>query len=148
MFDVSVRCSLHYVVINDIKYIKYIAVDPEVTLKCRSTGDKPDETTIYRVLWNDLITPLKCLRPTGPGGHGRGSRGQGHLGMCGGKLPNQLVTSPESLKFIEDSHERITKAEQVKEEKAQFCKKAYADKTEKREVSKTQSQEIVAQIDT
>ena len=61
----------------------HYAVDPEVTLKCRSTGDELDETPIHRVLWNDLITPLKHLRPTGPGGCGRGGRGQGHLGMHG-----------------------------------------------------------------
>ena len=87
-------------------------------------------------MWDNLITPLKHLRPTGPGGHGRCSRGHSHLGMHGGKLPNQLVTSPESLKFIEDSHERITKAEKLKEEKVQFCKKAYADKIKRERVTK------------
>ena len=73
-------------------------------------------------MWDDLITPLKCLRPTGPGGHGRGSRGHGCLGMC--------------KKSIEDSHERITKAEKLKEEKAQFYKKAYADKIKRERVAK------------
>ena len=114
----------------------HYAVDAEVTLKCRSTGNECDETGTYRVLWNHLITPPKHLKPTGPGGHGRGSRGQGHLGMHGGKLPNQLVTSPESLKFIEDSHDRITKAEKCKTEKEQFCKKAYADKIKRERLAK------------
>ena len=109
-------------------------VEHEVTPKC--SVNATDEHPTCRVLWNDLITPPKCLRPTGPGGHGRGSRGQGHLGMHGGKLPNQLVTSPESLKFIEDSHVRITRAEKVKEEKAQFCKKAYCDKLKRERVAK------------
>ena len=87
-------------------------------------------------MWDEIITSPKCLRPTGLGGHGRGGRGWGHLGMHGGKLPNQLVTSPESFKFIEESHVRITKAEQVKEEKAQFCKKVYADKLKRERVAK------------
>ena len=114
----------------------HYAVDVEVTLKCRSTRDECDETWTHRVLWNDLITPPKQLRPTGPEGHGRGSRGQGHLGIHGEKLPNQLITSPESLKFTEDSHDRITKAEKLKTEKEQFFKKAYADKIKRERLAK------------
>ena len=82
--------------------------------------------------WADLIRVLKWLQPTGPGGYGCG-RGRGRsLGMHGGKLPNQLVTSPELIKFIEDSQIRTERAEKVKEEKDKFCKEALAAK-QKRE---------------
>ena len=49
-----------------------------------------------------------------------------------GKLPNQLVTSPESIKFIEDSHIRTERAEKVKEEKDKFCKEALAAKQKRK----------------
>ena len=49
-------------------------------------------------------------------------------GMRGGKLPNQLITSPETMKFIEDTHIKTLPAEKIKEEKAEFCKKALAEK--------------------
>ena len=49
--------------------------------------------------------------------------------MRGGKLPNQLITSPETMKFIEDTHIKTLHAEKIKEEKAEFCKKkALAEK--------------------
>ena len=74
------------------------------------------------------------MRPTGPGGVGCGKGGWPcgiHLSFCGGitgHLPNQLVTSPESVKFIEESHLNTTRAEKIKEEKAVFVKKVLAEK--------------------
>ena len=35
-------------------------------------------------------------------------------GMRGGKLPNQLITSPETVKFIEDTHIKTLCAEKIK----------------------------------
>ena len=43
--------------------------------------------------------------------------------MRGGKLPNQLITSLETMKFIEDTHIKTLHAKKIKEEKAEFCKK-------------------------
>ena len=52
---------------------------------------------------------------------------RGHLslkgGMKGGRPPNQLITSPETLKFIEETHIKTLHAEKIKGEKAEFCKK-------------------------
>ena len=39
------------------------------------------------------------------------------------KLPNQLLTSPETVKYIEEAHERPEKKEKVKKEKDEFVKK-------------------------
>ena len=41
--------------------------------------------------------------------------------MRGGKLPNQLITSPETMKFIEDTHIKTLQTEKIKEENAEFC---------------------------
>ena len=84
--------------------------------------------------WNDIIQIPKQMRLMGPGGpgHGKGGWAHGtHLSFCGGIagcLPNQLVTSPESVKFIEGSHLKTTRAEKIKEEKAVFVKKVLAEK--------------------
>ena len=56
--------------------------------------------------------------------------------MHGGKLPNQLVTSPELIKFIEDSHIRTERTEKVKEEKDKFCKEALAAKQKRERAAK------------
>ena len=59
------------------------------------------------------------MRPMGPGGagHRKGSQACGtHLSFHGGitgHLPNQLVTSPERVKFIEESHLKTTRAEKI-----------------------------------
>ena len=93
-----------------------------------------EETLKWQIGWNDLITILKQLHLTGLGGCGHGKRGvkRGCLslqgGMRGGKLPNQLITSPETVKFIEDTHIKTLCAEKIKEEKTEFCKKALAGK--------------------
>ena len=50
----------------------------------------------------DLIDIPKCIHPTGPGGHGRGC---GH----GGWLPNQLLTSPETVQHNEAAEEHTQK---------------------------------------
>ena len=63
-----------------------------------------------RVSFNDLIQVLKHMHPTNPGvqcGRGRG-RGRGHL-------PNQLLTSNETVKFMEEVVERIEKKGKSKE---------------------------------
>ena len=55
---------------------------------------------------------------------------RGHLslqgGMKGGKLPNKLITSPETVKFIEDTNIKTLHTEKIKEEKAEFCKKGFS----------------------
>ena len=48
--------------------------------------------------------------------------------MRGGRLPNQLITSPKTFKFIEKTHIKTLHTEKVKEEKAEFCKKALGEK--------------------
>ena len=75
------------------------------------------------------------MRLTGPGGVGHGKVGPCHgvcLGFHGGmagRLPNQLITSHETVKVIEDSHLKTSRAEKIKEEKADFVKKkALAEK--------------------
>ena len=71
------------------------------------------------------------MRPMGPGGVGHGKAGQCHgvhVSFCGGmagRLPNQLITSHEPVKFIEDSHLKTSRAEKIKEEKADFVKKSF-----------------------
>ena len=70
----------------------------------------------------DLIKLPTCIRPTGPSG-----RGWGH-GRGRAKLPNQLLTSSETVKYVEEAHERSEKKEKVKKEKESFTKQAVADK--------------------
>ena len=74
------------------------------------------------VSFGDLIDILKCICPTGPGGHGRG---HGH----GGWLPNQLLMSSETVWYIEAAEECTQKKEKMKWEKDEFVKKALADKS-------------------
>ena len=54
----------------------------------------------------------------GIGAHGRGRA----------KLPNQLLTSSETVKYVEEAHERSEKKEKVKKENESFTKQAVADK--------------------
>ena len=70
----------------------------------------------------------KHIRPTGPGGCGRRGSGCGH-----GRIPNQVLTSLETLKYIREADDRTEKKEQIKKEKELFCKKALAEKAKKRE---------------
>ena len=70
----------------------------------------------------DLIKLPTCIQPTGPGG-----RGWGH-GRGRAKFPNQLLTSRETVKYVEEAHERSEKKEKVKKEKESFMKQAVADK--------------------
>ena len=57
---------------------------------------------------------------------------RGHLGlrggMRGGRLPNQLITSPETLKFIEETHIKNCVLRRSRRKKLYFCKKALAEK--------------------
>ena len=43
-------------------------------------------------------------------------------------MPNQLLTSSESVKFIEEAVDRVEKKEKIKQEKDDFCKKVLAQK--------------------
>ena len=74
---------------------------------------------------------LKCIQPTGPGGHDRRGGGRGH-----GRILNQVLTSPETLKYIREADDRTEKKEQIKKEKELFCKKALAEKAKKERMSK------------
>ena len=65
-----------------------------------------------RVSFNELIQVPKRMHPTGPGVWGGRGWGRGR-----GCLPNQLLTSNETVKFIEEVVERIEKKEKVKNEK-------------------------------
>ena len=65
------------------------------------------------VSFGDLIDIPKCIHPTGPGGRGHG---HGH----GGQLPNQLLTSPETVQYIEKAEECTQKKEKLKQEKDDF----------------------------
>ena len=71
----------------------------------------------------------KCIQPTGPGGHGRRGSGRGH-----GRIPNQVLTSLETLKYIREADDRTEKKEQIKKEKELFWKKALAEKEEREDV--------------
>ena len=82
------------------------------------------------VSFGDLMNILKCIFPTGPGGHGWG---RGH----GGRLPNQLLTSPETIRYIEEAEEHTQKKDQMKKEKDQSVKQALVEKSKKdREMKK------------
>ena len=70
----------------------------------------------------DLIKLPTHIQPTGPGG-----RGQGH-GRGRGKLPNQLLTSTETVNYVQEAHEQCEKKENLKKEKETFMKEAVADK--------------------
>ena len=73
----------------------------------------------------------KRIRPTGPGGRGRRGGGHGR-----GRILNQVLTSPETLKYIREADDRTEKKEQIKKEKELFCKKALAEKAKKERMSK------------
>ena len=82
--------------------------------------------------FGDLMNIPKRIRPTGPGGHGQG-HGCGH----GGRLPNQLLTSPETIRYIEEAEEHTKRKNQMKQEKDQFVKQALVEKSKKdREMKK------------
>ena len=69
----------------------------------------------------DLIVLSTRIRPTGPGGHGRGR----------GRLPSHHITSPETIKFVKEVGERSEKKEKINEEKKVFCKKALLQKAKR-----------------
>ena len=74
------------------------------------------------VSWEDLIQIPTRIRPTGPGGRGRGWQ-------RGGKLPNQRVTSPETMKYIEECELQNERKEKIKKEKESVCRKALLQKS-------------------
>ena len=84
------------------------------------------------VSFGDLIDIPKHICPTGPGGRGRG---HGH----GGWLPNQLLTSPETVQYIEEAEEHTQKKEKLKQEKDDFVKKALAEKSKKRQANEKEN---------
>ena len=67
--------------------------------------------------FGDLINILKCICPSRPGGHGQG--GHGHAHCHGRRLPNQLLMSPEIVRYIEDAEEH-TQQDKLKKEKDEF----------------------------
>ena len=68
---------------------------------------------------------LTRIRPTGPGGCGRG------YGRGRGWLPSHHITSPETIKFVKEAEERSEKKDKIKEEKKVFCKKALLQKAKR-----------------
>ena len=56
--------------------------------------------------------------------------------MVHGRILNQVLTSPETLKYIREADDRTEKKEQIKKEKELFCKKALAEKAKKERMSK------------
>ena len=56
-----------------------------------------------KVEWADLITLPTRIRPTGPGGHGRG------CGRGSSRLPSQHITSPETMKYVQEAGQRSQK---------------------------------------
>ena len=65
-----------------------------------------------------LIDIPKCIHPTGPGGGGCG---------CdhGGCLPNQLLTSPETVWYIEEAEEHTQKEGKIKTRKRWLCEESF-----------------------
>ena len=101
------------------------------SLFCVGICDTPKQ----KVDWSDLISLPTRIRPTGPGGRGHGT------GRGGGRLPSQHITSPETMKYVEEAGERSKKQEQIKEDKKVFCKKALQQKAKRdRLVKKLQLQ--------
>ena len=67
----------------------------------------------------------KRIQPTGPGGsHGSGG---GH-GRGRGKFPTQLLTSPETMKYVLEVDEHTSKKDEARKEKEQFVKQALPNK--------------------
>ena len=88
-------------------------------------------TPTRNVTFGELIQVPKRVRPTGPGGRGRG-RGRGR----GNKMPNPLLTSPESAKWCENSHNNTAKKEILKKEKDEVCKNALAQRNREKRLEK------------
>lgn len=84
---------------------------------------KQEETPKRLVSFYDIIQLPKRLRPTGPGGRGRGRRISG--------IPNPLVTSKESFNHVKESHGRTEKRDTAKRVKEEVCKKAMAQKAKR-----------------
>ena len=51
----------------------------------------------------------------------------------GGRLPNQLLMSPEIVRYIEEAEEHTQKKDKLKQEKDEFVKQALAEKSKKTE---------------
>ena len=89
----------------------------------------------------DLITLPKRIWPTGPQGevqfegrevvqgHGRGQgHGHGRGRGRGARLPNQLLTSPETVEFIKQAAAKQSQKEKKVEAKQEFVKVALKQK--------------------
>ena len=74
------------------------------------------------VALTNLIDVPKYIRPTGLGGHGR---------PCRVTIPNQCLTSPETVRYITEAGDRTEKRDKLKKEKELFCKQALAEKAKK-----------------
>ena len=110
-------------------------------IQCRPlhTGSKVRFKEKPKVSFMDLITLPKRICPMGPEtqvkgtgwgrGHGRGcghgcGRGRGR----GGQLPNQLLTSTETIAFIKEAAAKQTQKEKKVEAKQEFVKVALKQK--------------------
>ena len=80
----------------------------------------------------DLITLPKRIWPTSPQAEGTGW-GHGHRrGRCrGGTLPNQLLTSPQTMEFIKEAAAKQSQKEKKVEAKQEFVKVALKQKAKR-----------------
>ena len=74
------------------------------------------------VAFANLINVPKHIRPTGLDGHGRPHRVT---------IPNQHLTSPETVRYITEAEDRTEKKDKLKKEEEMFYKKALAEKAKK-----------------
>ena len=110
-------------------------------IQCRPlhASSKVRFTEKPKVSFMDLITLPKSIHPMGPEaqvkgtGWGRG-HGRGHGCGCGqgrgrgGRLPNQLLTSPETITFIKEAAAKQTQKDKKVEAKQEFVKVALKQK--------------------
>ena len=69
----------------------------------------------------------KRNRPTGLGGHGRPHRVT---------IPNQCLTSPETVRYITEGEDRTEKKDKIKKKRELFCEQALAEKAKKERLLK------------
>ena len=88
---------------------------------------------IEPVKFSEMLIIPKRIQPTGP----RGSHGSGcGQGRGRGKVPNQLLTSPETMQYVLQAEEHTSKKDEAKKEKEQFVKQALANKAKRERVER------------
>ena len=133
-----------------VLYLKDKILEDAKKIRCGPLHDssrvKFQETEKRKVSFMDLITLPKRLQPTGLHGEvqfegteavprqGRGwgqgcrhGRGRGR----GGQLPNQLLTSHETMAFIKNAAAKQSQKEKKVEEKQEFVKVALKQKAKR-----------------